>query len=85
MWRNCLNAPFMPGGGGIWGFIFTALIIAAIVFLLVRFFSARRNESHPTNHARHDRDDSLEILKRKFANQEISEEEYLRMKKILLS
>ncbi len=66
-------------GGGIIGFAITGLIIAIIAVLIFKLIKANRGNS-PVNH---DKNDSLMILKIKFAKGEISEEEYQNKKEIL--
>jgi putative membrane protein len=59
------------------------LIILALGYLILKFvklFNSRLH--HHEGHAR-DRDDSLEIIKMRFAKGQLSSEEYVRMRNIL--
>ena len=84
MW-GC-NLPFSGGwrGGFLQGdllsFLFWALVISLVVYLLIRIFRSQANHSNVTSQ---DRIDSLSILKARFAKGEISQEEFLKMKQIL--
>jgi len=73
----------MPGVCGGWFSPLTLLLVLLLVVALLLHLFRRPGGlgSGPRGDA--DRDHSLEILRRKFANQEISEQEYLRMKEIL--
>lgn len=87
MW-NCSNwgtgLPFGLGNifmgfgpfGGLLGLVFFILIIYMIAKLVISLFSK------PT--ANTDRQDSLTILKNRFAKGEITQEEYDRMREILI-
>lgn len=70
-------------GGGLLGLLWKVLLIALIVFLVVKLIQglgvgidARRNRAD-------DRDDSLEIIKNRLARGEITTDEYQRMKDVL--
>jgi len=63
----------MMGGG----YMFLILILI-IAFLAFAFFKRNTN-----NYSKPKAEDALEILKKRFANSEISEEEYLSKSKIL--
>ncbi len=62
--------------------MFIGLIL--IVGILVYLFS-RRNQNNGNQAFQSQSDDALEILKKRFANSEISEKEYLSSKKVLSS
>lgn len=67
---------FMGGMG--YGWIFWIAIIALIVFLIIRFTNQNKsNRNIGTG------DSSLDILKKRYAQGEISKEEFERMKKDL--
>ncbi|WP_319583975.1 SHOCT domain-containing protein [uncultured Pseudodesulfovibrio sp.] len=75
---------FMYGPGHGWfmggfGSLFGLLLIGLLVFMLVRLFQ------RPTagTGARRDREDSMEILKRKYANGDISTEEFRKIRSLL--
>ena len=72
---NCFGdmGNYMMGGGGMM-FIGMVLIIGIIFY----FFSKNGNNNQPSHS-----DDSLGVLKKRFANSEISEEEYLSKKETL--
>ena len=82
MW-NC-NMGFMNGtgwfmGGGGFGMMFNLLIliaVAVVIYKIFQGFAIRPGGSR-------DRNDSLDILKRKFASGEINDEEYKRMREVL--
>lgn len=81
---NC-NWGFMHGFGGGWGMggfgfgsIFNLLFIGILVYLVYRFV-----QRSPRCDARRDRRDSMEILERRYANGDISTEEFHRMRSIL--
>lgn len=66
-------------GGGLFGFIWMILLVFIAVYLgskLFQAFSSRQG-------GRQDRDDSLNIIKEKFAKGELSDDEYHRMKDVL--
>lgn len=71
---------FMGGMMGGFGSIFGLLILGTLIYLVVRLFTNRPASS---SGAKQDKVDSREILKRKFASGEISEEEYQNIRKIL--
>ncbi|MBU0973759.1 MAG: SHOCT domain-containing protein [Proteobacteria bacterium] len=66
-------------GGGIIGFAITGLIITIIAVLIFKLLKANQGNSSGNL----DKNDSLMILKMKFAKGEISEEEYQNKKEIL--
>ncbi len=88
MW-NCSNwgagLPFGLGNffmgfgpfGGLLGFVLFGFIIYVIAKLVMSLFSR--------SNAISDRQDSLTILKNRFAKGEITQEEYKRMKEVLIS
>lgn len=81
---NC-NWGFMHGGGGGgwfmggFGSLFGLLVIGLLVYLVIRLFQG----ATPGPGARRDREDSMEILKRKYANGEISTEEFRKIRSLL--
>jgi len=85
MWNCNWGYPSGPGnwffGHGIFGMLFSILLVIAIIYLII--FVVRllgvKDKSHK------DRNDSMEILKARYAGGEISEEEYIRMRDILTS
>jgi putative membrane protein len=64
-------------GWGWGGMLIGLLIIVLLVYLVFRFFS------EGAGRARDDKNGALEILRRRYARGEISEEEYRRMKEEL--
>ncbi|MCL7487013.1 MAG: SHOCT domain-containing protein [Desulfobulbaceae bacterium] len=76
MWNCNWGLPFHYGFVGMLFNIAVLAVIVYIVVLAVRALMAKDN-------SKRDADDSLEIIKRKLAHGEISEEEYRRMKEIL--
>ena len=66
-------------GGGIIGFAITGFIIAIIATLIFKLIKSSQGNSSETL----DKNDSLMILKVKFAKGEINEEEYKNKKEIL--
>ncbi|OIQ51397.1 hypothetical protein BerOc1_03350 [Pseudodesulfovibrio hydrargyri] len=71
------NWGFMYGPGHGWfmggfGSLFGLLLIGLLVFLVIRLFQRPVSGSS----ARRDREDSMEILKRRYANGDISTEEF---------
>jgi uncharacterized membrane protein len=83
---GCDYLPFsswMGGGfgGGIFSLLFWGLIILVLVFVAVKLFgSIRSNQTGPFR----DKNDSLAILKMRYVNGEITQEQYVKMKDILL-
>jgi putative membrane protein len=74
----------MNGSGSGWfmggfGSLFGLLLIGLLVFLVVRLFQRPGSGSC----ASRDRADSMEILKRKYANGEISTEEFRKVRDLL--
>ena len=83
---GCSYLPFsswMGGGyaGGIFSMLFWGLIILVLVFLAVKLFgSIKFNKTSPFR----DKNDSLEILQMRYANGEINQEQYDKMRGVLL-
>jgi putative membrane protein len=69
----------MGGGfaGGIFSLLFWGLIIAVLVFVAIKLFGSIK--SNQTGSFR-DKNDSLEILKMRYANGEINQDQYVKMK-----
>jgi len=81
MCQSFFNMPFWSCGGGL-PTLLAALLVVGVALLIFR--SSRRNGANgPGRYAGADRNHSLEILKVKFANREITEQEYLQMKEVL--
>ena len=78
MWSCNWGAPFSYSLIGILINILMMVTIIYIVVLTVRSFLSKGKENQDTV-------DSLEIVKQKYARGEITEEEFLQMKNILLS
>ena len=82
---GCDYLPFsswMGGGyaGGIFSLLLWGLIILVLVFLAIKLFgSVKSSKSGPFR----DKNDSLEILQMRYANGEINQEQYAKMKSIL--
>ena len=73
----------MGGGfaGGIFSLLFWGLIILGLVFLVFKLFgSIKSNKTGPF----HDKKDFLEILKMRYANGEINQDQFVKMKDVLL-
>jgi putative membrane protein len=67
--------------GGIFHLLLWALMLLALVYLIFRLI--RSLKSNHTSNIR-DRMDSFEILRARFAKGELSEEQYAKMKNVLL-
>jgi putative membrane protein len=68
-------------GGGIFSLLLWGVIILVLVFMVVKLFgSFRSNQTGPFR----DKSDSLEILKIRYANGKINQDEYVKMKSVLL-
>ena len=82
-WCNYGGSGFghMFFGGGILGFGLTALILCIIAILVLKLVRTSRLRK-PENV---DKSDSLMILKDRFARGQITEEEYRKMKEVLIS
>ncbi|HKI80194.1 MAG TPA: hypothetical protein VKA04_00975 [Pseudodesulfovibrio sp.] len=75
---------FMNGAGHGWfmggfGSLFGLVLIGLLIFLVVRLFQGAGSGAS----ARRDREDSMEILKRKYANGDISTEEFRKIRSLL--
>ncbi len=81
MWRCADFLPFHGyyGAGGLTGLLVWGLLVAGIAFAIHRLFRAAPKKDA----ARADRDDALDILKRRLAEGKISLEEYDRMKSVI--
>jgi putative membrane protein len=78
------SSPWLGGAfsGSLFPVLIWGLIILLLVYLGAKLLSVIRDAQGRKNS---DRTDSLEILKIRFAKGEIDQEEYARMKKILLN
>ncbi len=71
----------MGGFGMGFGWIFWIAILAVIIWAVIRLANASQNRDvYPGGRS----EDALEVLKRRYANGEISREEFERMKRDLL-
>ena len=83
---GCDYLPFsswMGGGfaGGIFSLLFWGLIILLLVFVAIKLFgSIKSNKTGPFR----DKNDSLDILQMRYAKGEINQDEYVKMKSVLL-
>jgi len=68
-----------PMSGGLFGMFWTALLLVCFVYIITRLF--KNSGQRPGVHS--DREDSLNIIREKYARGEISSDEYQRMKDIL--
>ena len=85
MW-GCDYTSMSRGWEGVfppWGFL--SLLIWGVVILLIAYLFIRdfKNQEHSLQASARDRIDSLAILKARFASGEISEEQFVKMKKML--
>jgi putative membrane protein len=86
MW-GCNYFPFAGGWsggyfpGGIFSLLIWGLVVGLIVYLVVRLI---KTQTHPSNGSSQDRTDSLSILKSRYARGEISQEEFIKMKQLLM-
>lgn len=86
MW-GCNYFPFSGGWsggffpGGIFSMLIWGLVIGLIAFGVVRLLRSQTNRSHGSTQ---DRTDSLSILKSRYAKGEISQEEFIKMKQLLM-
>lgn len=76
-------------GGGMFGPILNLLILLLVVWVVIRLVQSMIGRSAPAQAApastdAKDRDDSLSILKARFARGEIDENEYQRMRDVLV-
>jgi putative membrane protein len=86
MW-GCANSPYFSWVGGffpsgvlsmfLWG-----IIILAVFYLFIKVFGLLKEPARGRQNR--DKEDSIEILKVRFAKGEISQEDYLKMKNTLL-
>ncbi len=83
MWQ-CFGSGFGHGGGfmggGFVGLLFMLLVVVLVIFLFVKLVQGLNS----TKSRMTDKDDSMEILKNRYARGEISDEEFQRMKRMLL-
>ncbi len=83
MWRCNWGGMFGTGGGpmggGMFSLLFTILLLAGLIYVIILIVQ----NSRPRGSSRPDRNDSLAIVKERFARGEISSEEYEHMKDIL--
>ena len=83
---GCDYLPFsswMGGGftGGIFSLVFWGLIILVLVFVAIKLVgSVKSNKTGPFR----DQNDSLEILKMRYVNGEITQDQYAKIKDVLL-
>lgn len=86
MWGCTFSAPGFSGpmflwGGGFPGLLLKLLLLAALVWIVLRVFSGSRSQSTLES----DQDHSLRLLKVKYAQGEIDDGEYRRMREVLES
>ena len=85
MW-GCNYMPFASGGwgsfftGGILSLLVWGLILALFVYIVVRII---KTLSASSNGSSNDRNDSMSILKARYAKGELSQDEFVKMKQIL--
>jgi len=72
------------GPGGIVSLLLWGAALAALVVVIVAVTNIVRSKKDAQTTVDRDRNDSFEILKRRFARGEVSEEEYMRMRSVLL-
>jgi putative membrane protein len=72
----------MGGGfaGGIFSLLLWGLIIFLVVFFIIKFFGSINSSKSGLFR---DKNDSLEILKMRYAKGEINQDEYIKMKSVL--
>jgi len=71
----------MNGFGGMWfGWIFWIIIVVAVVWVVIQF-SSRNQQNPPGNKPV---ESPMDILKKRYANGEITKDEFERMKKDLM-
>lgn len=69
----------MNGFGGMWfGWIFWIVILAVIIWVVIQFTNRKNNIGQSSGES------PLDILKKRYANGEISKDEFDRMKKDLM-
>ena len=67
--------------GGMWfGWLFWLIIIAVIIWAVVRITGSSSGRSHPSS----PQESALDILKKRYARGEITKEEFEQMKKDLM-
>ena len=76
MWNCSFGTPFL---NGIVGILINTMMVVTIVYILILIVRSFMGKGT----AKRDVTDSLEIIQRKFASGEISEEEFQRMKEVL--
>ncbi|WP_129408413.1 SHOCT domain-containing protein [Marinitoga lauensis] len=77
--------PFMGGGYGMIGYFISfimLIIIIGVIFLVFKSIK-NNNEAKKREYGKINNYDALKVLNEKFAKGEITEEEYLRKKKII--
>jgi len=85
MW-GCDYAPFAGGWwrvffpGSLWSLVVWGLVILLVIYLAIRIF---KSQAHNTQGPSQDRIDSQAILKTRFARGDISQEEFVKMKRII--
>ena len=67
--------------GGIFSLLLWGIIVFILVYLAIRLFGSLRSRQTGQDRDRHD---SLDILKVRYARGELSQDDYARMKEILL-
>lgn len=80
-WSGMFGAGHGFMGGGFFGLFWNILIVALIAVLGMKVIQSFRSKESAYTHD----GDPLEILKGKFVRGEISEEEFQRMRNVLLS
>lgn len=80
MW-GCSFFSNFSGMHGVFPLLAGGLILLVLVAIIIKLFGGINSNLHGRNQ---DRDDSLEILKTRFARGDINREEYLMMQEILL-
>jgi len=77
---------FGIGGGGFWIMgIFGLAILLIVLYFIYQNNKGKNNDHNLSNNYKNPNRQALEILGKKFANGEISEEEYHRKRKVLES
>lgn len=66
----------MNGFGADWGWIFWLLFFTIVIGVFIMIANKTRNDSHPHSSS----EDSLQILRRRYASGEINREEFKQMK-----
>lgn len=70
----------MNGFGGMWfGWLIWIVIIGAVIWAFIQFTSQKHQKPQDSQ-----KEDALDILKKRYAKGEISKEEFERMKKDLM-